>query len=118
MSPSIRADSLPGSGRARQFVGADHDGVPVSFFVIRYQPGDGVELHRHPYAEIFVLTQGEARFRLGDAEIEAVGGEIVTVPPNTAHGFAHSGQGELLLTAIHTAPEMATEWLSDEEWWR
>ena len=108
MTPPLQITDLPGSERARRFVGKDH-GVTASFFVNRQAPGEGPSLHRHPYEEIFILLDGTARFRRGDDEIDAQSGEIVIVPPNTPHGFVNTGDERVLFVSIHPAPEMAQE---------
>jgi mannose-6-phosphate isomerase-like protein (cupin superfamily) len=43
-------------------------------------PGHGPGLHRHPYAEVFVLHQGSGSFLAGDETIEASGRSVVVVP--------------------------------------
>ena len=75
-------------------------------------------MHRHPYAEVFVIESGSATFRVDDAELVGTAGQIVIAPANAYHGFTNDGPGELRLTAIHTAPAFDTEWLgeADTEW--
>jgi quercetin dioxygenase-like cupin family protein len=101
---------LPGSERARRFEGKDH-GAQVSFFLSRHAPGEGPGLHRHPYEETFILLGGTATFTVGDETIEADPGNVLIVPPNTPHKFVNSGDGRLQQVSIHSAPEMAQEWL-------
>lgn len=108
MTQPLKITDLPGSERARRFEGKDHDAT-ASFFVNTHAPGEGPSLHRHPYEEIFILLDGQATFRRGDAEIEAQSGEIVIVPPNTPHGFTNTGDERLLFVSIHPAPEMVQE---------
>jgi quercetin dioxygenase-like cupin family protein len=108
--PPINARDLPGSDRARRFEGVDH-GADVSFFVIDGPPGHVVELHRHPYQEVFVVHAGRVRFTAGDATLDAVAGDVVVVPAGAPHGFANTGQERLRMTGIHVAAAMQTEWL-------
>jgi mannose-6-phosphate isomerase-like protein (cupin superfamily) len=108
MTQPLQITDLPGSERARRFVGKDHDAT-ASFFVNTHAPGEGPSLHRHPYEEIFILLDGSARFRRGDETVEAHGGQIVIVPPNTPHGFTNTGDERLLFVSIHPAPEMVQE---------
>jgi quercetin dioxygenase-like cupin family protein len=110
MSPLIPASSLPGSDRSRQFDGEDH-GVRVSFFLVNGEPGKGPKLHRHAYEEIFSIEAGNATFTVDGAELEAGPGDIVIVPPDTAHRFVNSGTDDLRLTAIHNASRIVSEWL-------
>jgi quercetin dioxygenase-like cupin family protein len=106
----VRIDSLPDSGSSHRFDGVDH-GAPVSFFLIDSEPGDGPDLHRHPYAETFVIEEGQATFTVGDRTIEAHAGDIVVAPANEPHAFVNSGSGALRSVNIHPVPEMETVWL-------
>lgn len=105
---SIRAGATSG-----RFEGAGH-GSDVSFFVVDAAAGEGPALHRHPYSETFVVQSGRGRFRLGDRSLEAVGGDVVVVPPATPHRFTALGPARLRLVAIHAAPVMETTWLEDD----
>ncbi len=111
MSLLIELNDLPGDEAAHRFVGADHGGVPVSFFLVHAAPGVGPELHRHPYPEVFVIEAGEASFHAADSETTAIAGQIVVVPAGAPHRFTNTGLGQLRLTAIHPADRMDTEWL-------
>ena len=111
MNSLIPHGTLPGSERADVFNGHEHGNVPVSMFLVHNQPGDGPELHRHPYPEIFVLHAGWARFQLDDAVLTAGAGDVVVAPTGAAHRFTNAGPGELSMTCIHTAAEMESEWL-------
>ncbi len=74
--------------------------------------GVGPRLHRHPYAETFVLRSGKARFTVGTDEIVAVGGQILVVPAMTPHKFQTLGEGELYEAVhIHEHERFETEWL-------
>jgi quercetin dioxygenase-like cupin family protein len=106
----ISRNELPGSDRARDFVGEEF-GVGVTIILLEMPPGRGPSLHRHPYEEIFVVHEGSGTFRVGDAEVEAGAGDVVVVPARTPHGFVNSGDGRLWMTAIHHAPKFSTEWL-------
>ena len=111
MTLRIGRDELPGTPAADQFLGADH-GAPVSFFLVHSPPGARVELHAHPYPEVFILQAGRATFEVDETEITARPGEIVIAPAGAPHRFANTGGEELRLTAIHPAAEMSTRWLT------
>ena len=108
------ADLAP-TPHSNEFIGADHGEVPFSIIIVHSQPGVGPRLHRHPYAEVFVVESGEATFQLGDETIVVPGGNVVVGPPDVAHGFTNSGPGELRLIAIHGASRFATEWLAGDD---
>ena len=114
----LQLDELPHTRHAHEFVGADHCEVPFSIILVHSAPGAGPALHRHPYAEVFVVESGEATLRLGDEEIVATGGHVAVAPPGVPHGFTNTGTGELRLIAIHGAGRFDTEWLAgrDEVW--
>ena len=114
----IPLDDLEHTAHARELVGAEHGDVPFSVILVHSQPGVGPKLRRHPYAEVFIVEQGEATFRLGDETIVVPGGHVVVGPPNVPHGFTNTGSGELRLTAIHGAGRFDTEWLAgpDPTW--
>lgn len=111
-------DDLAHTEHAHEFVGAEHGDVPFSIILVHSRPGVGPKLHRHPYAEVFVVEAGQATFRIGDATAVVDAGRIVVSPPGEAHGFVNSGADELRLTAIHAAGRFDTEWLAgpDPAW--
>jgi mannose-6-phosphate isomerase-like protein (cupin superfamily) len=108
----IELDDLEHSEHSHEFVGSAHLDVPFSIILVHSQPGVGPKLHRHPYAEVFVVHSGEATFQIGDATAVVEGGHVVVSPPGEAHGFTNTGTGELRLTAIHGAGRFSTEWLA------
>src|SRR6266496_6331013 len=74
-------------------------------------PGDGPDLHQHPYDETFVILEGHVVVRVGGESIEGGPGDIVIGPAATPHGFTNPGPGPAQLVCIHAAPAMTTEWL-------
>ena len=99
----IELDDLDHTEHAHEFVGAEHGDVPFSVILVHSRPGVGPKLHRHPYAEVFVVESGQATFQIGDDTVVVDGGHVVVSPPGEAHGFTNTGTGELRLTAIHGA---------------
>jgi quercetin dioxygenase-like cupin family protein len=106
----VRIDSLPDSGNSYRFEGAAHD-APVSFFLLHTKPGQGPGLHRHPYAETFIVQEGHAMFTVGEDTIEAKAGDIVVAPAEVPHAFVNSGPDVLRSVNIHPVAEMKTVWL-------
>jgi mannose-6-phosphate isomerase-like protein (cupin superfamily) len=118
MTPQPRlltaATDLAGGPTAERFDGAAHgDGIALSFFLNHTPPGRGAGAHRHPYAEVFVIRDGEATFVVDGQEIAAHGGQVVVVPPGATHAFRNSGEETLEMTSIHPAAEMVTEWIEE-----
>jgi mannose-6-phosphate isomerase-like protein (cupin superfamily) len=98
---------LARSPAAALFEGARHgEGMAVSFFVTAYPHGHGPDLHLHPYAEVFLVQEGQAAFTAGDEEIVAHAAQVVVVPPETAHGFKNSGDGTLRVVSMHPSPSV------------
>ncbi len=67
--------------------------------------GEGPTLHVHPYDEIFTITEGRARFTVGDKVIDTEAGDIVLGPVNIPHGYQNLGPGRLDSLDIHLSPE-------------
>lgn len=73
--------------------------------------GGGPRLHRHPYPETFIVQAGRAVFTIGEAEIEAVAGQLLVVPANTPHRFRIVGPERFDSIDIHASASFITEWL-------
>ena len=107
----IPQHELPFSRIAREFVGADYDDAGICLIFVDAPPGDGPGLHTHPYAETFIVQEGEGTFTAGDEEQVARPGAIVVVPAGTPHKFVNSGDGPLRMTTIHPSSTFSTDWL-------
>lgn len=101
---------LATGGSAELFSGADH-GIDVSFFLNHAAPGSGAEAHRHPYAEVFVVLDGDVAFTVDGRDHAGRGGHVVVVPAGAAHAFRNTGEGTLEMVSIHPVATMDTEWL-------
>jgi mannose-6-phosphate isomerase-like protein (cupin superfamily) len=87
-------------------------GSPVS--IIREYattPGSGPRLHRHPYAETFVIHRGRALFTVADEQVVGVGGQILVVPALVSHRFEVLDGGTYEATHVHANDRFITEWL-------
>jgi quercetin dioxygenase-like cupin family protein len=109
MATVVNFDDLAGNPeRAYKFEGGDM-GATVSGFISHHPPGQGPDLHRHPYEETFVCLEGEATFE-ADGEKTVVGpGHIVVVPAGAAHCFKNTGEGRLKQVSIHPAERVEQE---------
>lgn len=105
--------ALPHSAIAYELEGGDHGAIGASVIVVDAPPGSGPRLHKHPYAEIFVVLEGQATFTAGEEVIEAVGGQIVVVPAGVPHTFVNAGTGPLRQVDVHPSGQFITEWLED-----
>ena len=66
--------------------------------------GEGPRLHVHPYDETFIVTEGRARFFVGDATFEASSGDVVFGPRGVPHRFENLGPGRLQTIDVHHSP--------------
>ncbi|WP_222415097.1 cupin domain-containing protein [Rhizobium leguminosarum] len=99
-----------GDGLTAAFEGRAHE-VPVSFFEADMEEGGSVPLHRHPYAELWIVADGEVAFTVDGESGPARIGEVVIVPAGIAHCFQNTGRGRLQMTCIHASDTFITEWL-------
>jgi mannose-6-phosphate isomerase-like protein (cupin superfamily) len=108
----LSLEDLPLSGGfSREFIGEEHGGTGISLIFVEAAPGRGPSLHKHDYAEVFIVQEGRATFRAGDDELELGPGQIVVVPAGVPHGFKNTGDGPLRQVDIHLNPRFVTEWL-------
>ncbi len=78
------------------------------------EPGHGPSLHKHAYAELFFVIDGQATFTDGAEERVVRGGEVVIVSPAQPHAFVNSGTGRLRQIDVHLNTRFVTEWLDVE----
>lgn len=95
-----------------EYEGVRH-GTRASFILVDMAPGDGVRLHRHRYAEIFIVQEGRARYRVGGETLDVEAPRVIVVAPGVAHGFVNVGPGRLRQVDIHDSAEIVTEWLEE-----
>ena len=95
-------------GGAVTFEGKPH-GSGVSFFLVNNEPGEGPDLHRHPYSETWIVRSGRARITADGEDIEAGPGDIAVVGPETPHKFKNMGPGRLDIICIHSSPRLIQE---------
>jgi quercetin dioxygenase-like cupin family protein len=108
----IKQEQLPWSEIARELVGAEH-GLDITIVFVDAEPGRGVAMHRHPYAEVFIVLEGQATFTVSGAQEQARAGDILVASANEPHSFVNSGTGRLRQIDIHLSPIFNTEWLAE-----
>jgi mannose-6-phosphate isomerase-like protein (cupin superfamily) len=114
MHSVTRAGDLePTPGGTVRFEGEGH-GSEVSFFLVNNQPGDGPDLHRHPYSETWIVRSGKALFTADGQDLEAGPGDILVVGAETPHKFKNIGDGRLDIVCIHASPVMIQEELEEQ----
>jgi len=91
--------------------GYQFGGAKVCLIFVDLPPGGGPKLHRHPYEEVFIVLEGEAKFTVGSDTVDARAGQVLMVRPGVAHKFINSGSGQLRQIDIHANDRFVTEWL-------
>lgn len=109
----IAREHLPYVGNSHELEGHLHADTPLSIIFFDGPPGSGPKLHRHPYAEVFIVLEGSATFTVGEATIDVSGGQIAIAPANTPHKFVNSGDGPLRQIDIHANERFITDWLEE-----
>jgi mannose-6-phosphate isomerase-like protein (cupin superfamily) len=72
--------------------------------------GVGPRLHKHPYAETFIIRRGWATFTVGSEEFRGRAGQVLIVPADPPHKFS-TGPDGYEGVHIHAGVRFVTEWL-------
>ena len=112
---AIRKTDLPLIGSSYNFVGAEHQDVAVSVYMVEMEPGRGAPLHIHEYDEVLITVEGRARVVVGNEAREVNPGDILVVKARTPHGFVNIGDAVLKQIDIHTSPRFKQENLEPTE---
>ena len=107
---TFKKTNLPWSEIAHELVGTEH-GLDVTVLFVEAPPRRGPSLHRHPYAELFIVLEGTARFTVNADRFDAVAGDVVVAEPGEPHAFVNTGTRTLRQIDIHLSPTFSTEWL-------
>lgn len=107
----VKTHDLPKDIISRDFVGEKFGDVGACVIFVDAPPGKGPKLHRHPYVELLIVTEGIAIFRDGTSTREVRAGEMAVVDANQPHAFINSGTENLRQIDIHLSPRFVTEWL-------
>jgi mannose-6-phosphate isomerase-like protein (cupin superfamily) len=112
--PAFTVDRPDGRGDGDEWT-ADYDKLPgdanVSIILeSTTREGVGPRLHRHPYAETFIIRRGSATFTVGAGHFQAFAGQILVVPADTPHKFS-TGPAGYEAVHIHASPTFVTQWL-------
>ncbi len=85
-------------------------GTGVSFlFNEVMEPGKGPPLHKHPYDEVYLVRQGQARVSVGTEEAIVKEGDILVIPANTPHKVLTSGTGPIEIISVHVSGKFMME---------
>ena len=109
----LKREDLPYDGNTYEFQGALYQDTNVSFIWVDMSPGGTIRLHKHPYAEIFIIQDGIATFTVDSATLEARAGQIIIVPAEIPHKFMNLSEKQLKQIDIHVNKQFITSWLED-----
>ncbi len=99
----------------QEFEGDDLGGIPACIIFVDMEPSQGPKLHKHSYAEIFFIIEGESTFTDGTDSRVVKAGEVVIAPADQPHAFVNSGESRLRQIDVHLSPHFETEWLDAPE---
>lgn len=68
-------------------------------------PGESTAAHYHCEAEeIYLVTGGEGRVRVGEEEREIRAGDCVVIPPGEVHALRNTGASDLVVACASSPP--------------
>jgi mannose-6-phosphate isomerase-like protein (cupin superfamily) len=102
----------PSPGGTVTFEGEPY-GSAVSFFLVNNEPGNGPDLHRHPYSETWIVRSGNARITADGEDLDVGPGDIIAVSAETPHKFKNIGDERLDIICIHASPRIIQEDLEE-----
>lgn len=109
----IRSGELvPSANGTVRFEGEGY-GSGVSLFLMHSGPGEGPDLHFHPYTETWIVRAGTARFTVDGEEVDVGPGDILVAGADTIHGFKNSGNDRVDIICVHASPRIIQTWLNE-----
>jgi mannose-6-phosphate isomerase-like protein (cupin superfamily) len=101
-----RVIANPLSGERITITAAEPGGAALDWELLLAPGGRVPAGHAHPrQEERFTVLEGRMRFRVGRRRVLAGPGDVVVVPPGTAHHFANPGPGAAR-AAVRTRPAL------------
>jgi mannose-6-phosphate isomerase-like protein (cupin superfamily) len=79
----------------------DAPGGELSITWVDVKPGSEQKPHSHGPQQVYVITRGSGRMRVGEDERDVHEGQMVFIPPNVEHGIVN--RGEEMLTYVSAA---------------
>jgi mannose-6-phosphate isomerase-like protein (cupin superfamily) len=87
----------------------DVPGGELSITWVDVQPEARQLPHSHGPQQVYVITRGSGRMKVGEDEREVTVGHIVFIPPNTEHGIVNTGDEVLTYISAATPAFPVTE---------
>jgi len=87
----------------------DAPGGDLSVTWVDVQPGSEQKPHRHDPQQVYVITRGRGRMRVGEDERDVSEGQMVFIPPGVGHGIVNTGEGTLTYVSAATPAFAVTD---------
>lgn len=87
----------------------DAPGGELSITWVDLEPGGEQQPHSHAPQQVYVITRGSGRMRVGEDERDVAEGQMVFIPPGTAHGIVNTGEGVLTYISAATPAFQVTD---------
>ncbi len=96
---------MHGDGLGCNIFGEDRRGLNMWRVVVN--PGVTLESHSHPPDEIYLLTKGNGRLRIGEEVFEMATGQAAWIPSGIEHEFVNNGDRRCEILAFSHLPSDA-----------
>jgi mannose-6-phosphate isomerase-like protein (cupin superfamily) len=87
----------------------DAPGGELSITWVDVEPGAEQKPHSHGPQQVYVITRGSGRMKVGEDEQDVTVGQLVFIPPNTEHGIVNTGDEVLTYVSAATPAFPVTE---------
>lgn len=87
----------------------DAPGGELSITWVEVEPGAQQPPHSHGPQQVYVITRGSGRMKVGDDDRDVTAGHMVFIPPNTEHGIVNTGDEVLTYVSAATPAFPVTE---------
>jgi len=87
----------------------DAPGGEMSITWVDVEPGNEQPQHSHDPQQVYVITRGSGRMKVGEQERDVSAGSMVFIPSNTEHGIVNTGDETLTYVSAATPAFPVTE---------
>jgi quercetin dioxygenase-like cupin family protein len=87
----------------------DAPGGEMSITWVDVEPGNEQPQHSHDPPQVYVITRGSGRMKVGEEERDVSAGSMVFIPSNTEHGIVNTADETLTYVSAATPAFPVTE---------
>jgi mannose-6-phosphate isomerase-like protein (cupin superfamily) len=87
----------------------DAPGGEMSITWVDVEPGSEQPAHSHAPQQVYVITRGSGRMKVGEDERDVALGSMIFIPSNTEHGIVNTGTETLTYISAATPAFPVTE---------